>query len=123
MADPPTSDFEGLVAGIGRALDEAGVPYMIIGGQAVLLHGEPRIMTHAYPKELDPTSMETNHFLIRPMAMYDGATQSSVSENAVTRPAQPIACSRVPLPFGPSRGWIMPIRRCEVFNVSSSIAR
>jgi|GEM_PF-132707 len=36
-----------------------------------LLNGEPRIMTHAYPKELDPTSMETNNFLIRPMAMYD----------------------------------------------------
>ncbi|MBI1353587.1 MAG: aminotransferase class V-fold PLP-dependent enzyme [Acidobacteria bacterium] len=35
-----------------------------------LLDGEPRIMTHAYPKELDPTSMETNNFLIRPMAMY-----------------------------------------------------
>jgi L-seryl-tRNA(Ser) seleniumtransferase len=35
-----------------------------------MLHGEPRIMTHAFPKELDPTSSETNHFAIRPMAMY-----------------------------------------------------
>ena len=35
-----------------------------------MLYGEPRIMTHAFPKELDPTSAETNHFIIRPMAMY-----------------------------------------------------
>ena len=37
-----------------------------------MLHGEPRIMTHAFPKELDPTSAEGNSFLIRPMAMYRG---------------------------------------------------
>lgn len=35
-----------------------------------LLHGEPRIMSTAYPKELDPKMTETNHFLIRPMAMW-----------------------------------------------------
>lgn len=35
-----------------------------------LLNGEPRIMSPAYPKELDPTMAETNHFLIRPMAMW-----------------------------------------------------
>ena len=35
-----------------------------------LLHGEPRIMSTAYPKELDPKMNETNHFLIRPMAMW-----------------------------------------------------
>lgn len=43
MAEPPTSDFERLIARIGRALDDAEVPYMVIGGQAVLLHGEPRL--------------------------------------------------------------------------------
>ena len=37
-----------------------------------LLGGKPRIMTHAFPKELDPTSMETNEFLIRPMALQAG---------------------------------------------------
>ncbi len=34
--------FEQLIARLGRALDEQKVPYAIIGGQAVLLHGEPR---------------------------------------------------------------------------------
>ena len=38
----------------------------------VLLNGEPRIMSHAFPKELDPTMMETNSFEIRPMALYQG---------------------------------------------------
>jgi hypothetical protein len=35
-----------------------------------LLNGEPRIMSHAFPKELDPTMAETNTFDIRPMALY-----------------------------------------------------
>ena len=35
--------FEELLSEIARALDEAGLPYMIFGGQAVLLYGEPRL--------------------------------------------------------------------------------
>lgn len=35
-----------------------------------LLNGKPRIMSHAYPKELDPSMAETNTFDIRPMALY-----------------------------------------------------
>jgi hypothetical protein len=35
--------FERLLAELARALDAAGLPYMVIGGQAVLLYGEPRL--------------------------------------------------------------------------------
>lgn len=35
--------FEPLLEKIARTFDEAGVPYMIIGGQAVLVYGEPRL--------------------------------------------------------------------------------
>lgn len=35
--------FDEILAGIGASLDGAGIPYMIIGGQAVLLYGEPRL--------------------------------------------------------------------------------
>lgn len=35
--------FEELIAGIAAVLDVAGIPYMIIGGQAVLLYGTPRM--------------------------------------------------------------------------------
>lgn len=35
--------FESLLANLARALDAAGLPYMVFGGQAVLLHGDPRL--------------------------------------------------------------------------------
>ncbi|MGB5873674.1 MAG: DUF6036 family nucleotidyltransferase [Bacteroidota bacterium] len=35
--------FQSLLAKIGSALVRADIPYMVIGGQAVLLHGEPRL--------------------------------------------------------------------------------
>lgn len=35
--------FEQILAKLGRTLDSAGIPYMIIGGQAVLIHGRLRV--------------------------------------------------------------------------------
>ncbi len=35
--------FDETIARIGASLERAGIPYMIIGGQAVLLYGEPRL--------------------------------------------------------------------------------
>ena len=35
--------FEQLLERIAQGLENAGIPYMIIGGQAVLLYGEPRL--------------------------------------------------------------------------------
>lgn len=35
--------FESLLESLGLALPAAKLPYVIIGGQAVLLHGEPRL--------------------------------------------------------------------------------
>jgi hypothetical protein len=35
--------FAQLLTRIGAACERAGVPYMVIGGQAVLVHGEPRL--------------------------------------------------------------------------------
>ena len=35
--------FETLLADLARVLDAAGLPYMVIGGQAVLQYGEPRL--------------------------------------------------------------------------------
>ena len=34
--------FESILAKVSRALEQGGIPYMVIGGQAVLIHGEPR---------------------------------------------------------------------------------
>ena len=35
--------FDKTLARIGASLEKAGIPHMIIGGQAVLLYGEPRL--------------------------------------------------------------------------------
>ncbi len=35
--------FEEILAKLARALDKNNIPYMIFGGQAVLLYGEPRL--------------------------------------------------------------------------------
>lgn len=35
--------YQELLSKLARAFDGAGISYMIIGGQAVLLHGEPRL--------------------------------------------------------------------------------
>ena len=34
---------ESLLAKISLRLEQRGIPYMVIGGQAVLVHGEPRL--------------------------------------------------------------------------------
>jgi hypothetical protein len=43
MDSRPTPDFAALIARLGAELDAARIPFMVIGGQAVLLHGEPRL--------------------------------------------------------------------------------
>lgn len=35
--------FEEILANLGKALPARSIPYMVIGGQAVLLYGEPRV--------------------------------------------------------------------------------
>lgn len=42
MGFPLEADFAGLLARLARALSGHDLPFMLIGGQAVLLHGEPR---------------------------------------------------------------------------------
>jgi hypothetical protein len=43
MASRPTPDFEALIARVADSLRRHDLAFMIIGGQAVLLHGEPRL--------------------------------------------------------------------------------
>jgi len=42
--------FGKVLAALAQALDGARLPYMIIGGQAVLVHGEPR-----FTRDIDVT--------------------------------------------------------------------
>jgi predicted nucleotidyltransferase len=43
MGSPPKPDFQSLIVRVSRALRAREIPFMLIGGQAVLLHGEPRL--------------------------------------------------------------------------------
>jgi hypothetical protein len=43
MHSPAPADFDRLIAGVTRELAMRDLPFMLIGGQAVLLHGEPRL--------------------------------------------------------------------------------
>ena len=43
MASPRPPDFVELLGRLTRALDARAIPFMLIGGQAVLLHGRPRL--------------------------------------------------------------------------------
>lgn len=43
MASPRGTEFQSFLAAVGRQLGARGVPFMLIGGQAVLLHGRPRL--------------------------------------------------------------------------------
>jgi hypothetical protein len=46
MGSRPTPDFAELIARLAVALEAKRIPFMLIGGQAVLLHGEPRLTQH-----------------------------------------------------------------------------
>jgi hypothetical protein len=43
MGSRPPPDFAALIARLAAALEARRIPFMLIGGQAVLLHGEPRL--------------------------------------------------------------------------------
>lgn len=43
MGSRQAPDFVRFIAELGRVMAERDVPYMLIGGQAVLLHGRPRV--------------------------------------------------------------------------------
>jgi hypothetical protein len=43
MASRPEPDFGRLLGALTRALEVRDLPFMVIGGQAVLVHGQPRL--------------------------------------------------------------------------------
>lgn len=41
MVSPPPDELTRLLADLTRGLESHNIPFMLIGGQAVLLHGRP----------------------------------------------------------------------------------
>lgn len=56
--------FQTLLAKLARVLDGAGIPYMVIGGQAVLVHGEPRLT-----RDIDVTLGVDSSAFVRVLAL------------------------------------------------------
>jgi predicted nucleotidyltransferase len=78
--------FETLLSKVSQALEHAGIPYMVIGGQAVLVHGEPR-----FTRDIDITlgvdtdRAESIRSIARELLLKPGeeATDDFVKRNAV----------------------------------------
>ncbi|MCK4251370.1 hypothetical protein KAX97_07970 [candidate division WOR-3 bacterium] len=49
--------FQNLLKKIARSLEKTSIPYMVIGGQAVLLYGEPRL-TKGFDRSLNENFLE-----------------------------------------------------------------
>jgi len=84
--------FESLLSKISQALEKEGIPYMVIGGQAVLLHGEPR-----FTGDIDITvGIDTNEMqrvlnVIREISLEPtkDSTEDFVKRNFVLRAEDP----------------------------------
>jgi predicted nucleotidyltransferase len=80
--------FEAILARTARALDAAGIPYMVIGGQAVLLYGEPRLT-----KDIDVTLGVSLDRLDDVLAMAkDAGLEPLVDPGTFTRETMVLPC-------------------------------
>lgn len=78
--------FEALMAKISAALEQNRIPYMIIGGQAVLVHGEPRFTGDIdITLGVDTDQLENVKRLARELALepIQGMTDDFVKRNAL----------------------------------------
>ncbi len=73
MGSPHEPDFTGLLAALASRLREGGIPFMLIGGQAVLLHGQARLTEDidvtlgVTPDELPALEMICRQLELRPL--------------------------------------------------------
>ena len=119
--------FEALLARLARGLDAAGVGYMVIGGQAVLLYGEPRLTRDVdltlgvSPSQLDNVLRVTDGLGLRPLV----DPHPFVAETLVLPCDEPESGIRVDIVFslpGYERVAIERARAVEVGGVSVRFA-
>jgi hypothetical protein len=80
--------FDLLLARVGRALDAAHIRYMVIGGQAVMLYGEPRLT-----KDIDITLGVSIDALARVVQMVsDAGLEPLVDPQAFTVETMVLPC-------------------------------
>ena len=70
MAAPPPPDVQSLIAGLARALRVRDIGFMLIGGQAVLLHGAPRLTDDIdLTLGIGPDQVEIVHDVVRTLGL------------------------------------------------------
>ncbi len=80
--------FEAILTRIAQHLDDASLPYMVIGGQAVLLYGEPRLT-----KDIDITLGATLEELPKVLELVDAmGLEPLVDPQTFTRQTMVLPC-------------------------------
>jgi len=117
--------FEDLLERLSSALDAAGIPYMIIGGQAVLVHGEPRLT-----RDVDVTlAVDTDRLPDVVGAMTGAGLKPLVDPESFTRKTMVLPCAdpgsgiRVDLIFSYSPYERRAIERAQSIRVGGSDVR
>jgi predicted nucleotidyltransferase len=77
MASAPNADFGPIIASVAAALKRHRLPFMLIGGQAVLLHGEARLT-----QDIDVTLSASPDRLIDVLAACEAARLNPLPEDA-----------------------------------------
>jgi hypothetical protein len=117
--------FEKLLERIAHCLDSADIPYMIIGGQAVLLYGEPRLT-----KDIDVTlGVDLVHLQKVLLAAREMKITPLVNPETFTRQTMVLPCSdpetgiRVDLIFSFSPFEQLAISRANVVHIGAADVR
>lgn len=116
--------FEQLLEKIARALDEAGLNYMVIGGQAVLLYGEPRLT-----KDIDitlgaaPDRLEDVLHVVQRMQLEPLVDASFVEQTMVLPCEDPTTGIRVDFIFSMSPYEQQALRRVRHVGIGTASVR
>jgi predicted nucleotidyltransferase len=117
--------FEDLLERLASALDRAGIRYMIIGGQAVLVHGEPRLT-----RDVDVTlAVDTDRLSDVVDAMTGIGLRPLVDPESFTRKTMVLPCAdlgseiRVDLIFSYSPYERQAVERAQSIRIGGSDVR
>ncbi len=114
--------FERLLERVAQTLERAGIPYMIIGGQAVLLYGEPRLT-----KDIDVTlGVDLTRLQDVLSAVKDMGLTPLVDPETFTRETMVLPCSdpgteiRVDMIFSFSPYEQLAIERARIVRIGNA---
>ncbi len=114
--------FENLLERIAQSLKNAGIPYMVIGGQAVLLYGEPRLTKDIdITLGADLTRLQDVLFAVREMRLTPLVDPATFTRETMVLPcSDPETGIRVDLIFSFSPYEMRAISRARVVRIGEA---